>query len=50
VEWQLEYWHRSKCSDVFELKFSELSQAELGHFNFGAEPSWGISIFELKLS
>ena len=34
------------CSDEFELKFPELSQAELGRLQ--AEPSLGISIFELK--
>ena len=36
------------CSDEFELKFPELSQAELGRLQ--AEPSLGISIFELKPS
>ena len=35
-------------SDEFELKFPELSQAELKGFR--AKPSLGTSIFELKLS
>ena len=35
-------------SDKFELKFPELSRAELGRLR--AEPSLGISIFELKPS
>ena len=35
-------------SDEFELKFPELSQAELGRLR--AEPSLSISIFELKPS
>jgi hypothetical protein len=34
--------------DEFELKFPELSLAELGRLR--AEPSLGISIFELKPS
>ena len=35
-------------SDEFELKFPELSRAE--KVLSLVEPSWGISIFELKLS
>ena len=35
-------------SDEFELEFSKLSQAELKGFR--VEPSWGISVFELKPS
>ena len=41
-------WCKGLSSDEPELEFSSSSWAEL--WRFRAEPSWGTSIFELKLS